>query len=284
MNRDGIDLSAVSERWECRDDGIWRDHKREVISYPADGNETYFQIEDSSFWFEHRNRIIQSLISNFRPTDTFFDIGGGNGFVAKALQNAGIPTVLVEPGERGVTNARARGVQNLVQGTWSSETIKPGSASAVGLFDVVEHIEDDVRFVADIHQTLANDGLIFITVPAFTALWSHEDTHAGHFRRYRISQLRRLLMKAGFKIEFSTYFFCLLPLPILLRRTIPSLLGFCTQSNVTKTAREHTRTAGISGRLVNQLLSLEEQRIARLKSMPTGSSCAIVARKTTRPL
>ena len=51
------------------------------ISYPEGGNELWAEIEEHSFWFNHRNRVITTGIKNFPPPGTIFDIGGGNGFV-----------------------------------------------------------------------------------------------------------------------------------------------------------------------------------------------------------
>ena len=53
------------------------------------------QIEEDSFWFKHRNNIIANSVQKHSPNKTFFDIGGGNGFVAKRLQNDGIKLYLL---------------------------------------------------------------------------------------------------------------------------------------------------------------------------------------------
>lgn len=96
---------------------------------------------------------------------------------------------------------------------WSRDIVSPNCAPAVGLFDVVEYFEDDVGFLTEVNATLQPDGLVFITVPAFKCLWSFGDDYAGHFRRYRVSQLRRLLESTGFRVEYCTYFFLPLVLP-----------------------------------------------------------------------
>ena len=104
--------------------GIWVSKEQESVSYPDQGNEDCFQIEDGSFWFEHRNRIILDLVANFPPHGYFFDIGGGNGFVSRALQMAGWQTVLVEPGS-GAFNASKRGQSQGIQATLDTSGIKP---------------------------------------------------------------------------------------------------------------------------------------------------------------
>jgi hypothetical protein len=275
-----LNLHEYSANWQLNDDGVWRNSEIEVVSYPSDGNDQCFRLEDDSFWFRHRNRIIGSLVSSFCPEGVFFDVGGGNGFVAKALQDQGQTTVLVEPGGRGVANAVQRGVVNVVQSMWSPQTVNPGVAAAVGLFDVVEHIEDDLGFLNGVYTTLSPNGLVFITVPALAILWSYEDVHAGHFRRYSLIQLRQLLEKSGFTVEFSSYFFSPLPLPILMQRTIPGLLGWRKGTNLDTTKSEHTETGGFSSRMLNSVLRWEQARIAQLKTVFMGSSCIIVGRKT----
>ena len=67
------------------------------------GNDLCFEIEENSFWFGHRNNCIIEMIKNYPPTrnSPIFDVGGGNGFVAKGLLDAGLEVVLVEPGPAG---------------------------------------------------------------------------------------------------------------------------------------------------------------------------------------
>ena len=104
-------------------------------------------------------------------------------------------------------------------------------SKSVGLFDVVEHIEDDYFFLNNINKYLKEDGYVYITVPAFNFLWSNEDVDAGHFKRYTTSELNGLLKKSGFTIIQSTYIFSILPLPVFLFRSLPSKLGLNKKSN-----------------------------------------------------
>ena len=276
-----VELEEYSTYWQPSTDGVWRSAEIAAISYPSDGNDTCFRLEEDSFWFRHRNRIIGSLVSSFLQEGVFFDVGGGNGFVAKSLQDQGHATVLVEPGGQGVANALKRGVVNVVQSMWSPKTVNAEVAAAVGLFDVLEHVEDDLHFLKDVHETLEPNGLLFITVPAFNLLWSTEDVHAGHFRRYRLRHLRTLLQNAGFRVEFSSYFFCPLTLPIFGMRSIPSFFGLRTKVHSATTVREHTQKLSMAGAVIGRTLSWEAARIAVRKYVPFGSSCVLVGRKTT---
>jgi 2-polyprenyl-3-methyl-5-hydroxy-6-metoxy-1,4-benzoquinol methylase len=250
------------------------------VSYPNDGNAICFQIEDTSFWFKHRNNCIIEAVKNFIPNGYFFDIGGGNGFVAKGLQNAGIPCVLVEPGISGAVNAKGRGIENVFCSTLEDVGFEENSLPAVGLFDVVEHIEDDNAFLAMIFNYIKPGGYVFITVPTYSWLWSDEDTHAGHFRRYTINSLNYRLRAAGFQIAFQTYFFSLLPLPILLFRSIPSLFGHSKNSeNLETHIKDHRPRTGLAQKILDGIWKLELNRIKRKRKIPFGGSVLMVGKK-----
>lgn len=90
--------------------GIYYSRNIQDVSYPEDGYNRCFQIEENSFWFNHRNKCIISVVEQYPPRGFLFDVGGGNGFVSLALQKEGFKTVLVEPGISGVQNAKSRGL------------------------------------------------------------------------------------------------------------------------------------------------------------------------------
>ena len=113
-------------------------------TYPDAGNAFCFQVEDGSFWFHHRNACILGAVRRFPPAGPVFDIGGGNGFVARGLVQQGFPAVVVEPGPEGARNARSRGLDPVVCAALDDAGFRPGALPAAGLFDVLEHLDDDV--------------------------------------------------------------------------------------------------------------------------------------------
>jgi len=262
-----------------REPGIWFAPRQRDISYPAHGNAACLDVEDGSFWFQHRNRCIASVVQRFAPRGVFLDVGGGNGFVASALLRAGIQCVLLEPGLEGARAALARGVEPVICATLEEAGLLPGSVAAVGMFDVLEHIEDDVGALQQVHRLLEPGGRVFLTVPAYQLLYSADDDAAGHFRRYTRSGLRRVLQSAGFQIEFASYIFAPLPPLILLMRTVPSRLGMRSQP---KTGLDTTAHAprGMVARLLDRLLAAERARLAGGRTLPLGGSvlCAATRR------
>jgi SAM-dependent methyltransferase len=273
-----MDLTRFANDIELHD-GIWYAKQRSHVSYPEEGNAACFQIEENSFWFRHRNACLLAAAANFPPDGIFFDIGGGNGFVSKAFEQAGYETVLVEPGERGVLNARRRNVQNLVCSTLEDSQFKPGSLPAAGAFDVVEHIEDDAAFLKSLYTYLKPNGRLYLTVPAYKVLWSNEDDAAGHYQRYTLSGLGKKLRQCGFTVQYGTYMFSILPLPVLLTRTLPSRLGMRKGLSVEVNTKEHTGRNGLVGDLLERVWTWELQQIKKRKRIPIGGSVLVVARK-----
>jgi SAM-dependent methyltransferase len=271
-----FDLKSFTSCLERRDDGLWWGREHPSVSYPAHGNAHYLEVEDRSFWFRHRNRCITSLVKRFSPHERFLDIGGGNGYVAKGLVDVGIDCVLVEPGVDGARAALARGVDPVICARLEDAGLPAASFGAAGMFDVLEHIEDDAAALRHIREVLRPGGRLYLTVPAYKFLWSHDDVLAGHFRRYRLSDLTRLLAAVGFRIEFSSYIFAPLPPLVFMLRSVPSLLGGRREADPQRDNKEHT-PGRIQAQIMDQLLAMEFNRIDSGNTLPFGGSCLCVA-------
>jgi len=259
--------------------GVWHPKSISAVSYPVDGNDLCFQLEDSSWWFAHRNACLLEMVRQFPPSGQLYDIGGGNGFVAAALQQAGHQVALVEPGP-GALNARRRGVQDVVRSTLADAGFHQGSLPAAGAFDVVEHIADDSAFLSSVRQLLQPGGRFYCTVPAWNPLWSDDDVRAGHFRRYGRQSLTEVLQKAGFGVEFMTGLFSWLTLPVLLLRTLPSRLKVSkvlSPGTAITIHSDHRLPRALTG-MVRAIHHWELSQLKRTKSLPVGTSLLCVAR------
>ncbi len=274
-----IDLSKIADNI-IQKDGIWFSKTKVDVSYPKESSNDCFVIEDNSYWFHHRNNCFEKLVKKYAPNKTFYDIGGGNGFVSLGLQKAGISTVLIEPSIDGINNGKKRGLNNLVCSTLQEASFKLNSLPAIGVFDVVEHIENDNDFLQQMHQYLEPDGKLFITVPAYNFLWANEDVYAGHFRRYTVSELKKQLKAIGYEINYSTYLFSALVLPVLFFRALPSKLGFNKNvDDIEKYKSEHGNKEGVLTKIIKKTLNWELLKVSRNSKIPFGTSCLIVASK-----
>ncbi len=253
--------------------GYWKAPTIGEVSYSADGNEFCMSVEDSSFWFAHRNKAIVAAVKRFPPADgPLVDVGAGNGFVSAALIEAGIATIAVEPNPIGAGNAVQRGLRNVICGSFPSSVFLAASAGAIGLFDVVEHVADDREFLAGLRPYLRESGRIYITTPAHQWLWSADDVIAGHQRRYSLDALRATIEAAGFVVDYATYIFAWLPVPLFLMRRRHKTEGFVASR------REHTAGGALVRRVLQASLAFETALIRRARRVPLGASCLVVGR------
>ncbi len=64
-----LDLATLDPSLEQRQPGLWFARQDGTqVSYPAHGNAACLAIEDRSFWFRHRNRVIPALCLHHRTT------------------------------------------------------------------------------------------------------------------------------------------------------------------------------------------------------------------------
>src|SRR5205807_2162811 len=143
-----MDLHDIAPGLSLDPAGYWLAPGQAQVSYPSDGNDNCLTIEDASFWFTHRNRAITAAVRRYPPAGgPIFDVGAGNGYVSAALETAGFSTIAIEPRRGGAGNAAARHVPHVVCGSLPSNAFRTGTAGAIGLFDVLEHVDDHRDFL-----------------------------------------------------------------------------------------------------------------------------------------
>jgi len=272
-------IGQLAKSLALDENGIWHSKGAAEVSHPELWQDRYLQVENTSFWFAHRARCINACAGRFPLGGTIFDVGGGNGHVTASLIAAGHQAVLIEPSLAAAQNARRRGVETVVCSTLETAGITAESIPAIGLFDVLEHIEDDRAFLQMLSRHLRPGGRLYLTVPAYRLLWSRQDELVGHYRRYRLGQLERLLASTGFAVEQSTYLFAFLVPAILLLRTIPYRLGLARADRSETFTREHNAQRPLIGKFIGRLLDWECASVRGGRRIPCGSSCLVVARR-----
>jgi SAM-dependent methyltransferase len=176
-----------------------------------------------SYWIKLRSEIIAKELIK-RNIKLIWEIGAGNGSVTIPMTSYGIRTIAVEPIRDGAICLEGNNIFTF-HSNFESMSLPSDSINAIGLYDVLEHIEDSSSFLEEIIRALRPGGLLFLTVPAHPFLFSDYDQAIGHFRRYTIKSLDKELSGTGFmKIE-SRYFFSGLVLPAIFLRKIPHILG-----------------------------------------------------------
>lgn len=255
----------------------WIAGGEESISYEPHLHGENKVFEEESFWFRQRNQVFLELLSRFAAEPPLLDVGGGTGIVGKFLTENGFPAVNIEPTPSGAAYSLARAVPTIVS-TLQRSGVRRNSIGAIGMFDVLEHIEDDGSALAIASAALKPGGHMIVAVPAHSWLWSLEDRIAGHYRRYNRRSLSATLEGAGLETIYVTHIFSYLTAPLLMLRSLPTLWGRIGQESKENKRKIHVPRQWV-GRLVRQMGNLERSRIERGKTIPFGTSVVAVARK-----
>ena len=178
--------------------------------------------EAGHFWFEARNRLIADVLKRrFGGTTRFLELGCGSGFVLQAIA-AAFPHWQLSASEATseglhIAATRVPGARLLQADARQLPFV--GEFDLIGLFDVLEHIDEEDRVLAQVHTALRPGGCVVLTVPQHRWLWSAQDELAGHVRRYDPGDLEGALRRSGFDMLDSIAFMApLVPLMWLSRR------------------------------------------------------------------
>jgi glycosyltransferase involved in cell wall biosynthesis len=75
------------------------------------------------------------------------------------------------------------------------------SMDTVVCLNVLEHVEDDLLGLRNIHSALRKDGRAIVLVPHGQEIFGTLDTALGHYRRYSHQELKEKLERTGFRVE-----------------------------------------------------------------------------------
>ncbi|SCZ81203.1 class I SAM-dependent methyltransferase [Pseudobutyrivibrio xylanivorans] len=276
------------EKWQKLDDGIYVLKKLNInTAFSNEQQDELLTIEDTSWWFQYRASVILGLMDKYFKKEEFSaDIGGGNGYTTSIAMKEGYKIGVIEPSMEACKHARDRGLKNIYCGSVDEDSIKDDSLKQVLLLDVLEHIEDDCRFLDMLYRKLSYGGCCIITVPAFMCLWSSEDEAAGHYRRYKMKSLCNILEQSRFEICYKSYFMEFLFVPIFIVRVLFEKMGFVKKKNE-RTPEECKRIyelqfkkkEGIINTVLSMLEILEKLLMKSKLKVLFGSSILVVVRK-----
>ena len=164
-------------------------------------------------------RYFKKLAQQQNKKLTVIDFGSGSGFFAYELFEAFpeyIEDVLLI--DIGYTDQELEETKN--SDVKKLRYIPKGiSDCIVIMMDVLEHIEDDYAILKEIRNAISSNGYYFITVPAFMSVWSSHDVYLGHYRRYTIPMVKKLLLGCDCEIENQYYIYgSIFPLVWAIRR------------------------------------------------------------------
>lgn len=239
--------------------------------------ETQYQFELHYFWYRVRLELLCDILNNYVGNRTdlrLADIGCGTGALTKALERYGKCTG-IDFSEHAVNFCRSRGVRDVRLGTAEETGCEAGAFDVVTCLDVLEHIPDDTKGIAEIERILKPGGIAIIFVPTFMFLWGKMDELGNHYRRYRLPELAEKFAPERFTILRQSYFNTLLfPLVALMRMGI-RLLRIKVDSEI-------VQSSGVMNKIFYRIFSFERRLLPHM-NFPFGVSGMLVVQKIKSP-
>jgi len=236
--------------------------------------------EDRHWWFRGRRRIVASLLRSLlegRNDLKLLEIGCGTGGMLPILAAHGRVTG-IDPSEDAIRYSRQRHGRDadLLRVDFPAEMPPGGGYDVVALFDVLEHLDDDVVALRLAGSLLTAGGLLVATVPAHRFLWSPHDVINHHRRRYARRELRDRIREAGLRVERITYFNMFLFPAVLLARLIRRGAAGAHEAE-----SDFKVVSGPLNAFLDWLFG-SERFLLRLTNLPFGVSLLAVVRKDGR--
>ena len=261
----------IIEGIKCYCSDVNKDHK----DYPALGLDNIYRSERKHFWFLSRcEYIVQTFKKYVNTDDSIIEIGAGTGSVARGLMAAGYRPAVGELHLSGLQYAKSYGIEECYQFDLYDPPFH-NQFDVVGMFDVLEHLDDAAKALIQINSMLHDNGKLILTVPAHMWLWSREDRVAEHKLRYTKSTISSVLDGSGFQVIEIRYFFAFITPLLWLRKILHTDDG----SEVLK--KEQEVNISLNPVLNKILLGLcrLENRIHYLLPNVFGGSLMVVAKK-----
>jgi len=241
--------------------------------------EKFNEIEKIHWWWEGRRELIKLMIGKKKPSKVL-DVGCGTGetlsFIQKLYPKAKVYGV--DTSSIAIKYAKQRGHKLVYKSRAESLPFKDGTFDTILFLDVLEHIKDDQVAVDEAKRVLKKGGLILITSPALSFIWSAHDSDQGHKRRYTRRAIRKLANKSGLKIDFVSYFNFFLSFPIIIIRLLSNLKDFRFLSNYDSGINYDIVKKGIINNFLKYLF-VSEIRIIKQMNYPIGISVFAMFRK-----
>lgn len=148
------------------------------------------------------NSALTDFVQTELPDDaTVLDFGAGIGSFSKPILPLAKQMICLEPD----TQLRDRLKDDGLKTVSSPNHVQTGSVDYGFTLNVLEHIEDDEKAIADLFRMIKPGGKLAVYVPALSWLYTGMDLKVGHWRRYGRCELIKKLELAGFVVTSSRY-------------------------------------------------------------------------------
>lgn len=150
------------------------------------------------------------ILRSIKPSVSFLEVGAGNFELSKeflhffsfgkAIDFSPETLTLYNELDSATTQRLSFELENI------ADLPDGGSYDCVVSCEVMEHLQNDKKFLLKLYGQLKPQGQLIVSVPAHMKFWTVHDEITGHFRRYERQEIIELFEQVGFKgIEVIAY-------------------------------------------------------------------------------
>lgn len=243
----------------------------------------FYRIEKDHWWFVGMREVCRAVLHQARHTShtghtgrvRCLDVGCGTGLWTKELADGGMACGL-DFSEDALAFCQERGLKRLIQASGMSLPFATNSYDTITALGVIEHLDDDKGFLAELFRVCVPGGHILLLSSAYDFLWSRHDDIVHHKRRYTRKQLETLLAASGFEVVCISYVNTILFLPILMIRLIQRLIGASVEGG--QGSPDLFTPSPVINRLLCGML-WAEARLLNVVTFPFGVGIVLLARR-----
>lgn len=239
-----------------------------------------FEAEDSHWWYRSLHRLVLGIVAaEFSRAGhlDMLDAGCGTGRLCQQLAPYG-RVYGCDISDLALDFCRKRGVENVRRADLNNADLGREAYDVITSMDVLYHaaVTSEENILKSFYEALKPGGMLLINLPAFPFLMSSHDRAVHTRRRYRRSELMKMLKKSGFTIECCSYRLCAFFPFLAAYRLLRALLDRTTpKEDIPSDVRP---VAPALNRLF-ELVTVLEGRVMKLLPLPFGLSVFAVARK-----
>ena len=240
-----------------------------------------YEAEDTHWWYRGLRGVMFTLLGLDRARGAqpkILDAGCGTGGTIHALKQMGYKDMEgFDFSPSALHFCRQRGLENVRHGSVTDIPFPSNAYDIAVSCDVLNDkgIHDDMTAIRELYRVLKPGGRLFLNLPALKLLSSEHDRATSIVRRYTKRDIRRKLLRAGFRVKRVTYWNMLLFPAVLavrlLRRERPQDLGKPARSDIVLPPAPLNAVLSAIVRI--------ERELVRHFNLPIGSSVAVVAIK-----
>lgn len=233
-------------------------------------------------WETSRKNVLHTFLKQSKikfPIDRIVDIGSGDAYVIHTLVekklakeyyaiDTAYTTEVIAQLKSNNNNSKVVYFQNLQE---YLTTVTEKAPTLYLCMDVLEHLENEKIILDDLQAK--DNNYFFFAVPAFQSVFSSHDVLLGHYRRYTLNQLKKVLDKNQFTIIDKGYYFT----SLLMFRKLDKFLKKDKDESIDNWEAGDAKTA-----IINTMLTIDFKVSLLLKKFGItvpGLSCYCLCKK-----